>query len=61
VIIQLATDHTFKPWRGTLDYIFVNDRVRVLECDVTLNQPSPSDPTIYPSDHFGLTATLEIS
>jgi endonuclease/exonuclease/phosphatase family metal-dependent hydrolase len=60
VIIKLATDHTFKPWRGTLDYIFVNDRVRVLECDMTLNKPAPDDPTIYPSDHFGLTATLEV-
>lgn len=47
-------------WRGTLDYIFVNDGVNVKACDVVLNKPAPHDPTLYPSDHFGLTATLEI-
>jgi endonuclease/exonuclease/phosphatase family metal-dependent hydrolase len=48
-----------RPWRGTLDYIFVNDRLRVLDCDPVLNQPSPHDPTLYPSDHFGLAASLQ--
>ena len=60
VIIKLAADRTFKPWRGTLDYIFVNHRVRVLDCDVTLNKPAPNDPALYPSDHFGLMTTLGI-
>jgi endonuclease/exonuclease/phosphatase family metal-dependent hydrolase len=47
-------------WRGTLDYIFVNDGVNVKACDVVLNKPAPHDPTLYPSDHFGLMATLEL-
>lgn len=47
-------------WRGTLDYIFVSPGIRVVECDVILDQPSPEDPTLYASDHFGLAATLEI-
>jgi len=47
-------------WRGTLDYIFVNDGVNVKACDVVLNRPAPHDPTLYPSDHFGLMATLEV-
>ncbi len=47
-------------WRGSLDYIFVSPDVRVIECDVFLEQPSLDDPTLYASDHFGLIATLEI-
>jgi hypothetical protein len=27
---------------------------------VFLDRPSPDDPTLYPSDHLGLVATLEI-
>jgi endonuclease/exonuclease/phosphatase family metal-dependent hydrolase len=47
-------------WRGSLDYIFVSPEVRVVECDVFLDRPSPDDLTLYASDHFGLAATLEI-
>lgn len=46
-------------YRGTLDYIFVNERVEVLDCRVALDQPAPNNPQIYPSDHFGLVAELE--
>jgi endonuclease/exonuclease/phosphatase family metal-dependent hydrolase len=52
--------HQNSSWRGTLDYIFVNDGVSVKACDVVLNKPAPHDPTLYPSDHFGLMATLEL-
>jgi endonuclease/exonuclease/phosphatase family metal-dependent hydrolase len=47
-------------WRGTLDYIFVSRGIAVLECAVILDRPSPTDPTLYASDHFGLAATLEV-
>jgi endonuclease/exonuclease/phosphatase family metal-dependent hydrolase len=47
-------------WRGSLDYIFVSPDVRVAECGVILDRPSPHDPTLYASDHLGLAATLEI-
>jgi endonuclease/exonuclease/phosphatase family metal-dependent hydrolase len=47
-------------WRGTLDYIFVNQHLKVIDCRVVLNQPAPGNPNLYPSDHFGLLATLEI-
>jgi endonuclease/exonuclease/phosphatase family metal-dependent hydrolase len=47
-------------WRGTLDYIFVSPEVRVVECGVILDRPSPSDPTLYASDHMGMAATLQI-
>jgi endonuclease/exonuclease/phosphatase family metal-dependent hydrolase len=45
--------------RGTLDYIFVNDRLRVAASRLILDRPAPSDPKLYPSDHFGLLAVLE--
>jgi endonuclease/exonuclease/phosphatase family metal-dependent hydrolase len=47
-----------EPWRGTLDYIFVDDNFRVVGCDVVLDQPALHDPTLYPSDHVGLIARL---
>lgn len=60
VIVSVAANRTLKPWRGTLDYIFVNQHVQVIDCEVVLTQPSPANLKIYPSDHFGLMATLEI-
>ena len=59
-ILTLAVNHTIKPWRGTLDYVFVSERIRVIDCDVVLNCPAPHDSTLYPSDHFGLAAMVEI-
>lgn len=46
--------------RGTLDYIFVNRHIRVLDCQVVLDRSAPDNPKIYPSDHFGLMANLEV-
>jgi hypothetical protein len=45
--------------RGTLDYIFVNHRLRVVDARLILDRSAPSDPKLYPSDHFGLMAVLE--
>lgn len=47
-------------WKGTLDYIFVDRRLSILDAQVTLNQPAPDNPRLYPSDHFGLYAHLDI-
>ncbi|MCS6909141.1 MAG: endonuclease/exonuclease/phosphatase family protein [Anaerolineales bacterium] len=60
-VMSVIANRTLTPWRGTLDYIFVNGSVRVQECHVVLNEPAPHDPTLYPSDHFGLAATLELN
>jgi endonuclease/exonuclease/phosphatase family metal-dependent hydrolase len=49
-----------KSWQGTLDYIFVDSSIKVLDCQIVLDQPAPDNPQIYPSDHFGLAATLEL-
>jgi endonuclease/exonuclease/phosphatase family metal-dependent hydrolase len=45
-------------WHSTLDYIFVDPRVRVLDCNIILDQPAPGNPKWYASDHFGLLAVL---
>jgi len=55
---NLARNHSLDLWRGTLDYIFVNERFNVLDCDVVLNRAAQHDQTIYPSDHVGLAAHL---
>lgn len=44
-----------------LDYIWVRGRATVDGARVAANEPSPGDPTIYPSDHFALVAELNIS
>jgi endonuclease/exonuclease/phosphatase family metal-dependent hydrolase len=43
-----------------LDYIFVNDRVEVHDGWLAFDRPGVGDPTLYPSDHFGLAATLTL-
>ncbi|MBD1909407.1 MULTISPECIES: endonuclease/exonuclease/phosphatase family protein [unclassified Leptolyngbya] len=57
---NLRFNHTLRPWRGTLDYIFINQHLRVKDCQLILNQPAPNSRTLYPSDHFGIVADLEI-
>lgn len=43
-----------------LDYIWCRDRVRVIDCRLAFDRPDPDDATLYPSDHLGLAAHLEI-
>jgi endonuclease/exonuclease/phosphatase family metal-dependent hydrolase len=45
---------------GCLDYIWVRGRVRVVDCRLAWDRPAVDDPTLYPSDHLGLAAHLEI-
>ncbi|MBF2005424.1 MAG: endonuclease/exonuclease/phosphatase family protein [Chlorogloeopsis fritschii C42_A2020_084] len=59
-LINLWTNRTFTPWRGTLDYIFVNKHLSVCDCQLILTEPAPDRKNIYPSDHFGIAAELEI-
>ena len=47
-------------WQGTLDYVFVSPEIQVDRCELVLNAPDPSNPSIYPSDHMGLMATLRV-
>ena len=43
-----------------LDYIFVNHQVDVGEARVTFDRPAAEDAGLYPSDHYGLMATITL-
>lgn len=43
-----------------LDYIWVRGEVRVVSARLVFDRPDPEDPTLYPSDHLGISATLEV-
>jgi len=45
---------------GCLDYIWVRGRVRVVDARLVFDRPAVDDPTLYPSDHLGISAHLEI-
>ncbi len=51
-----------KPYPGQwpIDHIFASRSVRVLDARVVFNEPDASDATLYPSDHFGLVASINI-
>jgi endonuclease/exonuclease/phosphatase family metal-dependent hydrolase len=43
-----------------IDYIWVSDALRVAGSRVCFNRPSAADPTLWPSDHAGVSADLEL-
>lgn len=43
---------------STLDYIFVDRRLQVVDCRLAFDRPDPNDPRRYPSDHYGLWARI---
>ena len=43
-----------------LDYIWVRGAIRVVDCRLVFDRPDPADPTLYPTDHLGLAAHLEV-
>jgi endonuclease/exonuclease/phosphatase family metal-dependent hydrolase len=45
---------------GCLDYIWVAGRARVESSGVVFDRPAVGDPTLLPSDHFGLSARLVV-
>jgi len=45
---------------GCLDYIWVRGAIKVVSCRVAFDRPAVGDPTLYPSDHFGLVAELRV-
>ncbi len=47
--------------RQCIDYVFVSPEVRALDARVVFDRPSPSDPRLYSSDHFGLWVEVEVS
>ena len=45
---------------GCLDYIWLRGAVRVTSARLVFDRPDPDDPTLYPSDHLGIAAQLEV-
>lgn len=45
---------------GCLDYIWVRGPISVQSCRVVFDRPAADDPTLYPSDHFGLVASITV-
>ena len=43
-----------------LDYIWIRGAVRVKAAHLAFDRPDPEDPTLFPSDHLGIAARLEI-
>ncbi|WP_435020276.1 endonuclease/exonuclease/phosphatase family protein [Tundrisphaera sp. TA3] len=60
-LMRRFTNRPGESWRGVLDYIFAGRDLRVVSCDLFLDRPAPGDPGLYPSDHYGLVATLEMA
>ncbi|MCW3061535.1 MAG: hypothetical protein JWQ02_3356 [Capsulimonas sp.] len=44
-----------------IDYIFTSPSIHVHDVRLICDEPSPDDPTLYPSDHYGLLATISIA
>ena len=59
-LVNVWIHRNLRPWRGTLDYVFINQHLRVRNCQLILTEPAPKDRTLYPSDHFGIAAELEV-
>lgn len=53
-----AVDSVGEP--DCLDYIWVRGAVTVEDARLTFNRPAPGDPTLYPSDHFGIAAHVRV-
>lgn len=45
---------------GTLDYIYVSSEFKIRQARLAFDAPASDDPDLYPSDHLGLCATLEL-
>ncbi len=46
---------------GCLDYIWVRGAITVEACSLAFDRPAVDDPTLYPSDHFGLRARIRVT
>jgi endonuclease/exonuclease/phosphatase family metal-dependent hydrolase len=45
---------------GCLDYIWLSGPLHATACRLAFDRPAVGDPTLYPSDHLGLVARLEV-
>jgi len=56
----VASSITAGPPRVCLDYIFIRGAATLTGAGLAFHRPSPQHPGLYPSDHVGLFADLEI-
>jgi endonuclease/exonuclease/phosphatase family metal-dependent hydrolase len=45
---------------GCLDYVWVRGAVRVVSAQLVFDRPAVDDPGLFPSDHFGVAARVEV-
>lgn len=57
-IVAPGADDDGQP--GCLDYIWLRGPVRGASARLAFDRPAADDPTLYPSDHFGLVARVRI-
>jgi endonuclease/exonuclease/phosphatase family metal-dependent hydrolase len=57
----LVAPTVYRGPRFCIDYILVRGSARVASAAVAFDRPARDDPGLYPSDHLGLVADLEIS
>ncbi len=43
-----------------IDYVLVDDHLEVVDAWLTFDRPASTDPTLFPSDHFGIAATIRV-
>ncbi len=60
-VANILVHRKIEAWRGTLDYIFTNQHLQVHNCELILTKSAPDNQLIYPSDHFGIAAELEVT
>lgn len=47
-------------WHGTIDYIYVDQNIKIKSCDLAFDNASSADKNIYASDHLGLVAEIGV-
>ena len=56
----LVQHRRITPLRVTVDYIFVDPAIHVRECRIAFHRSDAQNQRVYPSDHLGLMAELEL-
>ncbi|HSL98357.1 MAG TPA: endonuclease/exonuclease/phosphatase family protein [Candidatus Deferrimicrobiaceae bacterium] len=57
-IVAPGSDDEGEP--GCLDYVWLRGPLAVESCRLAFDRPAAGDPTLYPSDHFGLVARVRL-
>jgi endonuclease/exonuclease/phosphatase family metal-dependent hydrolase len=56
-----AVTHPYWPRMDRcIDYIWISETITIGDSGVCFDKPSPDDPSLWPSDHAGVWADLEL-